>query len=88
MTVSGFRTRITAEKERVYGIRRRFADGTEGYCFVAVDPPREKAFLNAMKGKAVFDIRHFGTVVALGSGEPDEATLAALTARYRIREAA
>lgn len=67
---------------RIYGLKAIDADGYQAWYFVNVDPLKERAFLQAIKGKAL-NFTEFGTIIASGFGDgPDEDTVAELKSAW------
>lgn len=71
-----------AKLHRIYGLKAIDADGYQAWYFVNVDPVKERAFLQAIKGKQL-NFNDFGTIIASGFGDgPDRDTVTTLKEEF------
>lgn len=68
-----FSERAQAGRHLLYGISYVNNKGDDLYYYALIDPLKEKQFLKAMCGNAVFNMHEFGKIVHAGLGEPGEA---------------
>lgn len=83
-TKRSFVDQIVAKKGHlIHKLKAKDSTGRWAYYFVLVEPPREKAFLDAIKGDGMIDLEDFGKVIASCYGEePNEETKKFLKEKY------
>jgi len=78
-----FVAKVMAGKERVYHLICGQPDARVWY-FIKIAPPKEKAFLNALKGTEIFHPDQFGEVLHWGYGKPSDALKKEMKAQFKI----
>lgn len=65
-----FVDKIIAKKAHlVHKLKAKDSTGRWAYYFILVEPPREKAFMEAIGGDGMIDLEEFGKVIASCYGE-------------------
>ena len=60
---------ISKKAHLVHKLKAKDSTGRWAYYFILVEPPREKAFMEAIGGDGMIDLEEFGKVIASCYGE-------------------
>lgn len=79
-----FVDQIIAKKGHlIHKLKAKDTTGRWAYYFVLVEPPRESAFLKAIKGEGTVDLEEYGKIIASCYGEePSDEVKTFLKDRY------
>ena len=79
-----FVDKIIAKKAHlVHKLKAKDSTGRWAYYFILVEPPREKAFMEAIGGDGMIDLEEYGKVIASCYGEePNEEVKQFLKDKY------
>lgn len=78
----GYDTKLLAVKNLLYGLSYAPENSERIYYYLLIDPNKEKAFRDALKGKQSFNLKDYATVIASGFGEPPEELKEQLRLKY------